>query len=202
MVTKDRKVFFLYTGVIFTLIIIAFTTLYIFHATTVYYNVTRVYNIVEYFFLSYFFSLFLTNKFFRSLLLYSSIPFLIYCIFDYFISGKPQLPFFPLAIEYVTLLFFLIYFFFEIMKSPKPEPIYQKAVFWIAVAFIVNFSGNFFLFLYSKNSFNDEVFKKQYTYIYTTVTLIKNILLCISAFINENKYSNDHYPKNHALVNN
>jgi hypothetical protein len=73
------------------------------------------------------------------------------------------------------------------MQGTLVEPIYQRAIFWIAVAFIINFSGNFFLFLYSKNSFNDEVFKRQYTIIYTTVTLIKNILLCISIIIKENK---------------
>lgn len=73
------------------------------------------------------------------------------------------------------------------MNEQIVEPIYQRAIFWICVAFIVNSSGNFFLFLYSKNSYNDEVFKRQYTIIYTTVTVIKNILLCISILINEKK---------------
>ena len=65
------------------------------------------------------------------------------------------------------------------------EPIYQRAIFWICVAFIINSSGNFFLFLYSQNSYNDEIFKKQYTIIYVIVTVIKNLLLCISIFIKE-----------------
>ena len=65
------------------------------------------------------------------------------------------------------------------------EPIYQRAIFWISVAFIVNFSGNFFLFLYSTNSYKDEAFKFQYAIIYATVTIIKNFLLCISIIIKE-----------------
>jgi hypothetical protein len=66
-------------------------------------------------------------------------------------------------------------------------PIYQKTIFWISVAFIVNFSGNFFLFLFSKNSDqNDAIFRNQYTVIYSTVTIIKNLLLCISVFIKDN----------------
>jgi len=73
------------------------------------------------------------------------------------------------------------------MNEQILEPIYQRAIFWICVAFIVNSSGNFFLFLYSKNSYNDEVFKRQYTIIYTTVTVIKNLLLCISILIIEKK---------------
>lgn len=72
-------------------------------------------------------------------------------------------------------------------------PIYQKTIFWISLAFIVNFSGNFFLFLFSKNSVqNDANFINQYTIIYSTVTTIKNLLLCITIFVkdNSNKESN------------
>lgn len=71
------------------------------------------------------------------------------------------------------------------MQEVILEPIYQKAIFWISVAFIINFAGNFFLFLYSMNSFNDEIFRNQYITIYTTVTVIKNALLCISILIKE-----------------
>ena len=71
------------------------------------------------------------------------------------------------------------------MQESIAEPIYHKAIFWISVAFIINSAGNFFLFLYSKTQFNDDIFKKQYTIIYTTVTVIKNLLLCISIFIKE-----------------
>jgi hypothetical protein len=73
------------------------------------------------------------------------------------------------------------------MQENVIEPIYTKAIFWISVAFIINFSGNFFLFIYSKNSFNDEAFKRQFTIIYSTVTILKNILLCIGVMIRENK---------------
>jgi hypothetical protein len=71
------------------------------------------------------------------------------------------------------------------MQEVVIEPIYQKAIFWISVAFIINFSGNFFLFLYSLNISNDEIFRTQYIIIYTIVTVIKNIFLCIAISINE-----------------
>lgn len=95
------------------------------------------------------------------------------------------MPFIPLSVEHILLLIFIIYYFFEVMQESVIEPIYQRAIFWISVAFIINSAGNFFLFLYSKNSYNDDVFKRQYTIIYTTVTVIKNLLLCISIFIKE-----------------
>jgi Na+-transporting NADH:ubiquinone oxidoreductase subunit NqrD len=73
------------------------------------------------------------------------------------------------------------------MQETVVEPVYQKMVFWVSVAFILNFSGNFFLFLYSKNSFNSVEFQRQYTIIYSSVTILKNILLCIAVSIKEKK---------------
>ena len=118
-------------------------------------------------------------------MLYSTIAYFIFCIIDYLNEKIPEIPFLPFSVEHILLLVFLIYFFFEIMQDFIAEPIYHKAIFWISVAFIINSAGNFFLFLYSKNSFDDDIFKRQYTIIYTTVTVIKNFLLCISILIKE-----------------
>jgi hypothetical protein len=104
------------------------------------------------------------------------------------------MPFIPLSVEHILLLIFIIYYFFEVMQESVIDPIYQKAIFWISVAFIINSAGNFFLFLYAKNSIDDDIFKKQYTIIYTTVTVLKNLLLCISIFIKES-------PKNESDKN-
>jgi hypothetical protein len=117
----------------------------------------------------------------------SQIGFLLFCIYDFANEQIPGLPFVPASVGHILLLVFIIYYFFEIMQEMTAEPIYQKAIFWICVAFIINSSGNFFLFLYSKNSYNDDVFRKQYTIIYTTVTVIKNLLLCISILIKERR---------------
>ena len=98
------------------------------------------------------------------------------------------MPFIPLSVEHILLLILIIYFFFEVMQKSVVEPIYQKAIFWISVAFIINSAGNFFLFLYAKFSYNVDVFKtQQYTITYTTVTVVKNLLLCISILIKENQ---------------
>lgn len=172
----------MYTCVIFFLTILSFLTLYGYSLRNAYYNLIRVYNLLDYCFLAYFFSLHIRNKIVKRGLLFSIIPFTILCISDFLSSDKPSLPYFPLAIEYVTLLVFVVYFFFEVIQSTVSEPIYQKGVFWISVAFIINFSGNFFLFLYSKNSYNNNAeFQKYYVIIYGTITIIKNILLSISA---------------------
>lgn len=105
---------------------------------------------------------------------------------DFLNEKLPGLPFLPASVEHIALLIIIVYYFFEVMQETVVEPIYHKLIFWICVAFIINSSGNFFLFLYSKNSYKgDPNFKSQYTIIYTTVTIIKNLLLCISILIKE-----------------
>jgi hypothetical protein len=181
---KNQKVFFLYTLIIAIFIVSGSISAFILKSPKSYYLITRVYNFIEFTILSYFFSLFIQTGFVKKILLYSPIPFLFFCIYDLLSSSQPEIPFLPLSIEYITLLAFIIFFLFEEMKNTNIEPVYQKAIFWISVAFILNFAGNFFLFLYSKNSSNDESFQLNYAILYGTITIFKNILLCISAFIN------------------
>jgi hypothetical protein len=106
------------------------------------------------------------------------------------VTAKPALPFFPLISEYLILLVFIIYFFFEVLQETVVEPIYHKAIFWISVAFIINFSGNFFLLLYSIKNFDNEMFRNTFTIIYSSVTILKNILLCISVTVKESRQDN------------
>ena len=173
------------------LIIAVLVTRYIYGSFEKYYLVTRLYNVLEYSLLAYLFYLYIKNKFIRAILLYSTIPYFLFCIYDFIISQEPSLAFFPLITEYLSLLLFIIYFFFEVIQESVVEPIYHKAIFWISVAFIINFSGNFFLLLSSVNSFQDEAFRYTFTIIYSSVTILKNILLCVSVTIkekNENQF--------------
>lgn len=125
------------------------------------------------------------RKVINKIILISSPLFILFSLYDYLGQSIPSLPFVPFSVEYIIYLILIVYYFFEVIQEVVAEPIYQKPVFWVSVAFIINFSGNFFLFLYSTNSYNDESFKKQYAIIYATVTVIKNILLSISVTIRD-----------------
>ena len=186
MKTKGKNVFFLYTIFTGILVVVGFSLLYIYKSSEHYYIVARTYVIIEFSILTFLFSTYIKNKDVQKLILYSPIVFLLFCIFEFTKEKVPGIPFLPISVAHITLLCIIIYYLFEVMQETVLEPIYQKAIFWISVAFIINSAGNFFLFLYSKNSFNDDPnFKRQYTIIYTTVTVIKNLLLCISIFIKE-----------------
>lgn len=162
-----------------------------------YYLVVRVYNIIEYSTLAYLFFLYIKKKIIRIILLYSIIPYVLFCIYDFVVSKEPTLASLPLIIEYLVLLIFIIYFFFEVMQSTVIEPIYQKPIFWICVAFILNFSGNFFLLLSAITSFNDEDFRNTFTIINGSVTILKNIFLCIAVVLKDN--NNDHLLKDLSI---
>ena len=62
---------------------------------------------------------------------------------------------------------------------------FNKFIFWFSVAFLINFSGNFILFVYSETSNKEVDFKTNYAIIYSFVTIVKNILLCIAVTIKE-----------------
>ena len=190
-VTKNKKVFFLYAATIAILVGTVLIIRYGFKSFESYYIVTRFYNVFEYSLLAYLFYLYIQNKVVRKILLFSIIPFAVFGLYDYFTASKPALPFLPLIFEYLILLIFIIYFFFEVLQETVLEPIYHKSIFWISVAFILNFSGNFFLLLSSVNSFDNETFRETFTIIYSSVTMLKNVLLCISVIIKENRSEND-----------
>lgn len=188
--TKNKKVFFLYTLLITLLVIAVVITRYILDSYSSYYIVVRVYNVIEYSALAYLFFLYIKSKLIRTALLYSIIPYTLFCIFDFITAKEPTLALVPLIIEYIVLLLFIVYFFFEVMQQTIVEPIYQKAIFWISVAFIINFSGNFFLLLSSLNSFNNETFRNTFIVINGSVTILKNIFLCIAVVLKENNNDN------------
>jgi len=185
MKTKGKKVFFLYTILVSILVILGFSLNYVYNHKESYHLVVRIYLVIEYSVLIYFFSLYIRGRFLRKLLLISVFGYFLFSIYSFIYSSKSELPFVTGSVEHILLLLLIIAYFFEVMQESVVEPIYQKAIFWISVAFIINSAGNFFLFLYSRNSFNDEIFQRQFTIIYTTVTIIKNLLLSVSIFIKE-----------------
>ncbi len=175
----------MYASVITVLVLCVVSTKYILKSDEYYYLVLRIYNVLEYGLLAYLFFLYIRKKVIRAVLIFSLIPYTIFCVYDFIISKESVLAFRPLIIEYLVLLVFIIYFFFEVIQNSVTEPIYQKAIFWISVAFIINFSGNFFLLLTSLNSFNDPSFRDTFIIMNGSITILKNVLLCVAVSLKE-----------------
>lgn len=65
------------------------------------------------------------------------------------------------------------------MKTVSAFPLYQTMSFWILVAFFLYYTGNFFFFLILGTEQSIEV-QKFMIYVYSGVTILKNVILCAS----------------------
>jgi hypothetical protein len=146
--------------------------------------VNRAYLVVEFSLLSLFYFYTIRSRFRKWVFLLASVFFLIYSLLDFYASKPGEFSFIPLVLECFFFLLVIVYFMYEKVQYNISSPIYYLPGFWISVAFLIYFSGNFFLFLFSKSMFKNPDFKAQYTLIYSTITIIKNIFLCASIITN------------------
>lgn len=185
MNTKGLKVFFIYTVLLALFVIISTGIVAIFKSQTAYLYVIKIYTIVEYFLFAAFLRELYENKRAKRIISLSRIPFLLFCIVDFLIAKSPFSNS-PSLIEFLAFIVFIIYFFYEKMKVVNASPIHHSISFWICVGLFIYFTGNFFFFLFV-NSSTDPEFAKQMKIVYSFVTIIKNILLCLALFAHENE---------------
>ncbi len=152
--------------------------------------INRFFLIVEFILLSEFFACYLRLKAKHLFRVVSCILFIIFSFIDYYnAKTSVEFSFIPLVVECLFFVLVIVYFFYEKLQYSVSTPILHTAEFWISVAFLLFFSGNFFLFLFSKSSLNDPGFREQYVVIYGSVTIIKDVLLSVAivirAYLNE-----------------
>ena len=113
--------------------------------------------------------------------------FFIFTVYDYIKTSKVTFGADQAIVESLFMLIILIYFFFEKIKYDIKVPLYEYKIFWVAVAFFIFFSGNFFLLIYSKTMINDLNFRQQYIFVYSSFNIIKNVILSIALILKEDK---------------
>ncbi len=183
--TKSLKVFFIYTCLLFFFALASFLIIKFIGNPTLYYFVLRLYSIVEFSVIAMFFFHVIKLPLGKKIILLLIGLFLVFASVDYLMSEKSQFNNHSNLISSLVLIVFIIYYFYEKMKIVVMYPLYQSIVFWISVAFFLLFTGTFFFFLLATYS-RDQTFRNQLTYIYSIVTITKNILLCLSLFATEN----------------
>jgi hypothetical protein len=182
--STEIRVFFVYTIVFALFLSISIYTRFFLKNLNLQLIVNRISLVVEFIFLSIFFYYSLSNKYRKWIFIIWSIIFFSYSIYDYNISKSGYFSFIPLVIECLFFLVVIVNFFYEKIQYSISAPIYNSPVFWISVAFLIYFSGNFFLFLLSNSMFKNQNFKDLYTLIYSSVTIFKNIFLCVAVITN------------------
>ena len=185
MKSKALKVFFIY------LCYICFHTILLnilkyFDNYPDYTILLRFFNIIELGFLSYFVWLSVDSTKAKKIIIIVQPLFIGYCVYDYVTSKQPSIGYYPAAVECIIMLSFIIYFFYELMEKVVAIPLYVTIEFWLAAALILYFSGNFFLFVYSRANIDDKGFLAIYKIIYSTIIIIKNIFICIAIIFSSN----------------
>jgi hypothetical protein len=151
-----------------------------------------LFTIVEISLLSYLFFSILTTEWFKKLILFTSIPLIIYSITKLFIDKSDTFDSNTAAMEAILMIIFSLLYFYEQIAKPTVETslfIYNTPVFWIVVAFLLFFSGTFFLFIYShdKDVLNNSEFNFQYRIINNTFMFLRNVLLGVAMLVKQDK---------------
>jgi hypothetical protein len=74
----------------------------------------------------------------------------------------------------------LYYFYEQLREDTSTLLIYTTHNFWIIIAFLIFFSGTFFLYIYAENVVNDKAFQNQYAVINSGFNLLKSILFSVA----------------------
>jgi len=147
-------------------------------------SIQRLFPVIECFLLGTFFYYFIVSKVVKTSIRVFSILLCFAFVFDY-VQQKHSLSFLPLAIEGFFFLTIILFYFYERLRYISNVPIFSMPDFWVSSAFLINFSGTFFLYLFSISMSRDPFFRDQYHIIYGCFTIIKNILLCVAVYVNK-----------------
>jgi len=181
----------LYTVILFILFLPVFYYRYIEKSDSNKLIFLRIFLVSEFTLISFVFRYNINSLVVKKIMAIAPFLFFAFSVYDFIISKPGNFSFVPLAVECLILIIYIIYFFFEKIQINTSIPLYTTYIFWFAVAFILYSSGNFFLFLYS-NAFSSAerksiVFNNQYTLIYSTFTVLKNVFLCIGILLTQKK---------------
>ena len=86
-----------------------------------------------------------------------------------------------ITVEYIAIIIFTMFFFYEEISAPNTTFIYSTSQFWAIVGILIYSAGTFFLFLYS-DSITKEEWEK-FSIINFIFTIIKNICFSIAVVI-------------------
>lgn len=192
--SKELKVFFVYTIISVIFFIISYIASNFYSNYT--YVIISISLILQFIFLSILYFSIIRNSIIKKTIIIGVVSYVIFWIYNFSKSSTLEYDFTPLAIECLFFTFLIVYYFYEIMRYSLDIQLIQLPSFWISVAFLINFSGTFILFLFGKSLAEDPSFKSQYLIIVSTITIIKNILLCTAIIVNKNLIA----PKNHSSL--
>jgi hypothetical protein len=140
-----------------------------------------LFTIVEYSFFCYFIYLILPRDLIKKSIFYIWVGFLLFAFIDYVFFSKPrEWDSIVSGVECIIVFFLCIYYLYSQIKGTDSLLIYSTFNFWIVIAFLIYFSGTFFLYLMADRMMSNPAFQKLYFIINISFNILKNILLCVA----------------------
>lgn len=145
------------------------------------------FTIVEYSFFCYFIYLILPKNFIKKMVPFLWIGFVLLALVDIlYISEQKDFDSFAIGIESIIILLLCISYLFSEIRGSNSLLIYSTFNFWVVIAFLIYFSGTFFLYLLTNKMAGDRSFHKFYFIINISFNILKNILLCVAMTMKSN----------------
>ena len=145
--TKDLKIIWLFLTIgLITDLASEILTFYFKLSNLEIYN---IYIILETLLISFFYYLILPNKISRFLIFSIILFFLIYSIYNVSFNPAKSLDGIILTIESTSIILFSVITFNEFLKNSIYSNILASPIFWINSGFLIFFSGNLFLHIFS-----------------------------------------------------
>ena len=140
-----------------------------------------LFTVVEFSFFSFFIYIILPVSWIKRAIPFVAGGFIVFALSDYFFFTETnQFDSIAIGIESIIILILCISYLFIQIKGANSLLIYSTFNFWVVIAFLIYFSGTFFLYLMTDRMMSSPSFQKLYLIINISFNIIKNILLCVA----------------------
>lgn len=116
----------------------------------------------------------------RKIIFFVAIGFIIFAIADIIYNKGVEFDSFASGIESIIIILLCVYYLFVQIRGANNLLLYSTLDFWVVIAFLIYFSGTFFLYLMTDNMKGNPSFQKIYFIINISFNILKNLLLCVA----------------------
>lgn len=184
LTTKALKVFFAYRVGVFVLFLISTAAVIARLKTGSYdfiYILINLSTLFEFIAPVYFVYCLLETEIFRKIIRIVTPIIVVFALGYYSWFGWVTLYTLPMMVSFFILMVYLIFYFYEKVRTVTNYPLSQTISFWICVGFFIFITGSFFFPIIFNTSDTNSI-QENIRIIYSVMTIVKAIIFCI-AFI-------------------
>lgn len=151
--------------------------------TNITFFLLSLFTVIEFLLFAVLFYLRLKNEIFKKIILFAIPLFLGFTIIQFLNSSEKTIDSLSITIEYIIIIIFCLFYFFEEIVDPQVTFIYSTQAFWVIAGILIYSTGTFFLFMFSENLSDDEWDK--WSIINYVFTILKNTSFSIAVIMKE-----------------